>query len=182
MTIAAKKVWTDEELLAMPKDGYEREIVNGELIVSPAGPDHGVVIGNIFGPLQVYVAANKLGKVFDGQTGCRMSSGDLLSPDISFATNDRWLRYKQSGQTFFDGSPYLVIEVLSPSDTLGVTEDKIAQYFQNGARLAWIVQPRTQRVFVYHGPAADKMLTPADTLDGEDVAPGFRLPLESLFS
>ena len=36
----AVKVWTDEELLALPKDGYKRELLQGEIILSPAGFDH----------------------------------------------------------------------------------------------------------------------------------------------
>ena len=32
----AVKVWTDEELMALPKDGGKRELLNGEIIMSPA--------------------------------------------------------------------------------------------------------------------------------------------------
>jgi Uma2 family endonuclease len=37
----AVKVWTDEELMALPKDGHKRELLEGEIIISPAGSEHG---------------------------------------------------------------------------------------------------------------------------------------------
>jgi Uma2 family endonuclease len=182
MTISAtKKYWTDEELLAMPKDGYEREIVNGELIVSPAGAEHGVIIGRIMSYLGSFICSSGLGEMLDGQTGFRMASDDVFSPDVSFITTERWAAHRKTGNVFVAGAPDLVVEVLSPGDTVGVTEEKIAQYFKNGSRLAWVVHPRTKTVFVYHGPAADKLLKVSDALDGEDVVPGFTLPLSQVF-
>lgn len=182
MTISApKKYWTDDELLAMPKDGYEREIVNGELIVSPAGLDHGLIIMRIAGPLGTFVLDHELGETFDGQTGCRMESEDLFSPDISFVPSERLQMKRKARTTFFRGGPDLVVEVLSPGDTIRVTKAKIAQYFKNGTRLAWVVHPRTRTIHVYHSPIADKILSITDLLEGEDVVPGFRLPVNRIF-
>jgi Uma2 family endonuclease len=183
MSMTTRKYWTDEELLAMPDDGHEREIVSGELVMmSPAGADHGGVITNILGPLFVAVASAKLGKVLEGQTGCRMNSGDLFSPDISFVSLARWIADRETKTTFFTGSPDLVVEVLSPGDRLSVTQEKIRQYFENGARLAWIVNPRTRMVHVHRGPVVEKVLMSTDCLDGEEVVPGFRLALADVFS
>ncbi len=37
-----KKVWTDEEFMALPKDGHRYEIVNGELVdMGNSGALHG---------------------------------------------------------------------------------------------------------------------------------------------
>jgi Uma2 family endonuclease len=178
-----KKHWTDKELLAFPKDGYEREVVNGELIVSPAGFDHGEIIPRILGRLYMFVADRNLGSVLDGQTGCRMKSGDLFSPDVSFVAKQRTALQRKKRKSFFEGAPDLVVEVLSPSDTVRVTEEKIAQYFENGTRLAWVVHPRSQSVYVYrHGPVADEVLSTADTLNGEKVVPGFSLAVARIFS
>ncbi len=184
MTISAhKKHWTEAELLAMPKDGYEREVVNGELIVSPAGFHHGIIVTRILARLSIHVDSHKLGAVFDSQTGCRMSKGDVLSPDASFATKSRMRAQRKSGKAFFQGAPDLVVEVLSPSNKPRITKEKIAQYFENGARLAWIVQPRTRTVEVFRNAAAPEIvLTTRDKLDGEDVLPGFSLAIDDLFA
>ncbi len=77
----------------------------------------------------------------------------------------------------------MVVEVLSRGNRASVTKEKIAQYFENGARLAWIVQPKSRTVQVYtNGKLAEKVLTAEEKLDGEDVVPGFSLPIVSIFS
>jgi len=72
--------------------------------------------------------------------------------------------------------------VLSPSDTLGYVHEKMARYFAHGTRLAWIINPSERNAVVYRSPEADRLLRVTDTLDGEDVLPGFRLPLAELFA
>lgn len=187
MTSTARKIWTDAELLALPHDGHDYEVVEGELIMSPAGMDHGAVIANLTILLGQYVRAQRLGLLLDGQTGCRMKSGDLFSPDISFVTSERWTACQMTKETFFVGAPDLVIEVLSPSDTMGVIDEKFRQYFENGAKLAWLVNPLTRTVLVYHPPvpllhpSADQLLTIHNQLDGESLIPGFKLPISEIF-
>ncbi len=59
---------------------------------------------------------------------------------------------------------------------------KARRYLDAGARLAWIVCPRRRQVDVWHpGDTAPKTLAIGDTLDGEDVIPGFSHPVASLF-
>jgi Uma2 family endonuclease len=183
MTISTqKKFWTDEELLALPDDTNKYEILDGELIVSPAASTtHGSIIMRIMNPLYNFVTANDLGEVLEGQSGFRMLNADLLSPDISFITRERWLPHKNTKATFFPGAPDLLVEVLSPSDRKGRTQRRLARFFENGTRLAWIVHPPSRTVQIYHAPEPDKTLSVGDSLDGENVVPGFVLPLKSVF-
>ena len=43
MTTTTRRIATEEDLLAMPKDGQKYELVDGEIRVSPAGDRHSVV-------------------------------------------------------------------------------------------------------------------------------------------
>ena len=52
---------------------------------------------------------------------------------------------------------------------------------QNGVRLAWLIQPTRSRVFVFQPDRATKTLEAGDVLCGEDVLPGFALPLDEMF-
>ena len=79
----AVKVWTDEELMALPKDGYKRELLHGEIIMSPDGSEHGMICVRLAAELQVYVRRHRLGAVFDSSTGFRLTPDDLLSPDVA---------------------------------------------------------------------------------------------------
>jgi Uma2 family endonuclease len=174
--------WTDEELMALPEDGFKRELVNGEIVMSPAGANHGRIIMILSFALEGFVTKRKLGAVFDGQTGFRMRSGDLFSPDISFMAKSRLEGTKRAPQAFFRGSPELAVEVLSPGESFGHAEEKIAQYFENDTKLAWLVNPVNQTVQVYRGRTPEKMLRAGDVLDGEDILPGFTFPVADLFA
>ena len=89
---------------------------------------------------------------------------------------------KRLPRGFFPGAPDLAVEVLSPSDMPGHTHEKLTQYFSHGTRLAWVINPAERNALVYRTPEADRLLRVTDALDGEDVLPGFRLPLAELFA
>jgi len=38
-----RRAWTDEQLEALPKDGYKYELLDGDLIMSPTHARHGEV-------------------------------------------------------------------------------------------------------------------------------------------
>lgn len=60
--------------------------------------------------------------------------------------------------------------------------DKIVEYFENGTRLVWGVHPDEQYVLVYHSPSSERLLRLEDSLDREEIVPGFSLPVAELFA
>jgi Uma2 family endonuclease len=48
--------------------------------------------------------------------------------------------------TLIEGVPQLVVEVLSPNDTLDEINEKIDTYLTAGVPLVWIVEPRRRTV------------------------------------
>jgi Uma2 family endonuclease len=59
---------------------------------------------------------------------------------------------------------------------------KMQEYFDNGARLGWLIDPKHRRVYVYRqGQAMDELENPLELL-GEDVVPGFVLDLRQIWS
>ncbi len=81
-----------------------------------------------------------------------------------------------------DGAPDLAVEILSPNNTVEEIDTKIVDYFENGARLVWTINPRLRYVLVYRGAREpDRLLKSTNSLEGEDVVPGFSLPLAELF-
>jgi Uma2 family endonuclease len=178
----AAKVWSDDELMALPKDGYKRELLRGDIVMSPAGSEHGTIAVAICAELRAHVRRHKLGAVFDSSTGFRLTPEDVLSPDAAFVARVRLDALRGIPRGFFPGAPDLVVEVLSPSDTLEFIHEKMARYFAHGARLGWVINPAERNALIYRGPDADRLLRANDALDGEDVLPGFRLPLAELFA
>ncbi len=68
-TIVEEKIWTDDELLALPKDGNKYEIVKGELVMSPAGIEHEEIGVRVIVALANFVQEHKLGIVCGSSAG-----------------------------------------------------------------------------------------------------------------
>ena len=181
--ITEKKVWTDAEFMALSQDGYHYEIVNGELIdMGNSGALHGYVCSTLMILLGGYIRTHKLGAMFDSSTAFTMKSGNKRSPDLSFFAKARLQNITKLPLGFLKGAPDLVVEVLSPGNTVEEIHEKLVEYFENGTRLAWIVHPNEHYVLVYRSAQEpDRLLKTIDTLDGEEVIPGFTLAVGDLF-
>lgn len=181
MGTATEKKWTEKTLIALPKDGYKHELVNGEVIMVPAGMEHENIVIKLSTALEKFVSEHKLGIVLGSNAGYWMKSGNLRLPDVSFVCREQLQGLKRLPKGFFKGSPDLAVEVLSPSDTIENLHGKIVEYFENDTKLVWVVNPEERTVTVYHSPYPDKLLTDKDVLDGEEILKGFSLPITELF-
>jgi Uma2 family endonuclease len=185
LAIAApeKKVWTDEAFMALPDDGQRYEIVNGELIdMGNSGALHGYVCSLLLAALMGYILPQKLGVVLDSSTAFKMKNGNKRSPDISFFAKERLQGITELPSGFLEGAPDLAVEVLSPGNTVEEIHDKLTEYFENGTRLAWVIHPNEKYILVYRSAQEpDRLLKSVDFLDGEEVVPGFSLPVADLF-
>jgi len=177
----AVKAWTEEELLTLEHPGAKCELIDNELVMSPTGYSHERVGARLLALMYNHAERHKLGSVCGSSFGCWMLSENLLSPDVSFIRRDRLPSTPEEQKKFFRGAPDIVVEVLSPWDRQGRVHEKMEDYFLSGARLLWVVNPEEKTILVYHRPSAPLLLNERDTLDGEDVLPGFRLPLAELF-
>ncbi|MFN0095350.1 MAG: Uma2 family endonuclease [Dehalococcoidia bacterium] len=77
--------------------------------------------------------------------------------------------------------PDLVIEALSPTDKGADMFAKVEEYFEVGVRLVWLLFPKTRTVLAIHSDGRALRLTENATLTGEDVIPGFAIPVAELF-
>ncbi|MCS7031343.1 MAG: Uma2 family endonuclease [Gloeomargarita sp. SKYG116] len=182
-SLPAKKAWTDEEFRALPDDGHRYEVVNGKLVVmGAAGARHGYYVSLMHIILGSYVRSQKLGFTFDPDTSFKMASGNRRSPDCSFFSKERIKALGGIPKGYIEGSPDLVVEVLSPDNTVEEMHSKIVEYFENGTRLVWVIHPDEKYVLVYHQPEPDQFKRPGDCLSGEDVIPDFALDLAEFFA
>src|SRR5687768_14087440 len=79
------ELWTDAELLALGESSdIKYELCDGKIIaMPPAKPRHGAVIARLMAALGHFVYEHRLGEMFDGQTGFRLSVEYCYEPDIS---------------------------------------------------------------------------------------------------
>lgn len=104
-------------------------------------------------------------------------------PDGIFVSYKTWPKDVAVPETdnAWSVTPDLIIEVVSPSDFAEEVLEKIDEYFRAGVKTIWVVYPRLRLVHIYESWSQIKVLTYSDTLDGGEVAPGFRFPLPELF-
>lgn len=185
MSTVSTKLMTADELLQLPRGmGKVYELVNGELItMAPAGPEHGGISMDVGGFLHHFVRQYKVGKVFAAETGfiIRCNPDTVRAPDAAFVSNERLEKYGMPQRGYYPVAPDLAVEVLSPDQSQNDIDSKIDDYFEGGARLVWVVNPRRKTVMVYRSPQEVRLLTAKDSLDGEDVLPGFTCPLADIF-
>ncbi|NEQ38561.1 MAG: Uma2 family endonuclease [Okeania sp. SIO3I5] len=180
--VTDKKILTDEEFRGLSKDGSHYELINGELVdMGNSGMEHGNITAYLCGLIELYARPRKLGVTCDSSTAFTLKSGNKRSPDISFVSKDRLLGLKRLPKGYFQGSPDLAVEVISPNNTFEELHQKIVEYFENGCRLIWVINPDEKSILVYHKPEPDKLLQITDNLDGEDILPGFKLAVSDLF-
>jgi Uma2 family endonuclease len=170
---------TEDDLRATPRDGRKYELVDGDIVVSPAGARHGKVCVNLVLALGNFVKEHALGQVLDSSTGFRLPGGNVRSPDVSFISSER-LANTALSDDFSEVAPDLAVEVLSPGDRPRPLLDKIGEYLQSGVRLVWVIDPQRERAAVYRSLTDVRDLGLDDTLGGEDVVPGFACRLNEI--
>jgi len=183
VTTTLTKPVTADELLMMPDDGYRYELVKGELIrMSPAGDEHGRVTVRITSPLYVYVDTHHLGTVYAAETGFVIEENPdtVRAPDVAFVSRQR---VEKTGpiKSYRRGAPDLAVEVVSPGDTVGEVEGKVAEWLESGTSMVWVVSPKLRSVTVYKSLKDVVTLTEKDHLEGGDVIPGFRIAVAEIF-
>ena len=181
---AAKKTWTEAELMALPDDGFNHEVVDGELVMSPKNDFfHGDICTRLSAALETFSRKQRLGVVLDSSTGFWMSNRNCRAPDISFVIKQRLkeLGFKRTTRTFFPGAPDLAVEVLSPNASRSEIDARLRDFFTSGTQIAWIINPKAECVEVCHSLADRKLIGSGGALDGEHLLPGFRYPIADLF-
>jgi Uma2 family endonuclease len=183
MTIASEqKRWTDEAFMALSKDGHRYELVNGELVdMDNSGMEYGGLGAWLGGILAIYARRHKLGVVCDSSTAFTLKSGNKRSPDVSFVAKERLQGLKRLPKGYFQGSPDLAVEILSPNNTVEEIHTKIVEYFENGTRLVWVIHPDEKYVLVYSAPEPNRLLRSQDLLEGEEVVADFSVAVAELF-
>lgn len=180
--IETDKRLTLEEFERLPDDGYRHELTCGRLVREPPpGALHGWVARNLYRPLDRYVTENSLGLVVF-ETGFVLSGEPptVRGPDVAFVSGES-LASQGPPKGFWTIAPELAVEVLSPSNTAAMINEKVLEYLGAGTRLVWVVDPDTRSVTAYRSRKDVQLLTMEDVLEGADLLPGFRLAISEIF-
>jgi Uma2 family endonuclease len=178
MAISARL--TLEEFLALEETKPYLEYACGEAFEKPM-PNrlHAVVQRYLILVLAPFLDSTGLGEVFPefrcifGPPGRERA----YVPDLTVVTRERL-----TADLYLRTAPDLAIEVLSPDQHTARFLDKVQFYLLNGVRLVWVIDPLKDTVAVLVPGQEVRILYPGDVLDGGDVLPGFRVPIDDLFA
>jgi Uma2 family endonuclease len=175
------RLFTAEDLAQMATD-EPWELWEGELRKVPgAGLEASEIAGGIFSLVFAFVRPRGLGVVTssDGTYILARNPDVVVVPDVAFVAWEH-LPGGVRPKGFAPVPPDLAIEVVSPSDGPADIAEKMSRYRQAGVALVWWVQPKDRTVTVYRHGQEVATLHEGDTLDGEDVLPGFVLPVAGI--
>jgi Uma2 family endonuclease len=164
-----------------PDDGYVSDLVRGVVVREPRpGPPHGRVQMRIGYALEGW--ARRAGADVTAESGYILSDDPPIvrGPDVAVVLRPRSGEGEPGG--WIRGAPDVVVEVLSPSDTSTLVQEKTLDYLEAGAKLVWLVDPRARTVTVIRPDGSARILRKHETLEGEDVLSGFTVPLVELFA
>ena len=174
-------LFTYEDYRNTPED--ERyELIDGELIMA-AAPSviHQIVQDNIGLPLNLFIRANNLGRLFYTATDVYLSDTNVVQPDLLFVSRERAhiLTY-----SVVNGAPDLVVEILSPSTARRDAIQKRELYARYRVPEYWQAETDAPRVTVLALAGADYEVAGVygmgDTLVSP-LLPGFRLDINDIF-
>ncbi|MFQ5595393.1 MAG: Uma2 family endonuclease, partial [Anaerolineae bacterium] len=144
----AQGEWAYEDYLRLPDDGRRYEIIEGVLYVTAAPRfNHQYVVGELFAALRAYIRQHHLGVVIPAPFEVHLP--DIawpVQPDVLFIRAERQPLPEASS---FEGTPDLVVEVLSPSTARRDRVVKFWAYERAGVPEYWIVDPRVPMIEVY---------------------------------
>jgi Uma2 family endonuclease len=177
---------TDEQFYQLCSNNrnlcFERNANGDLLIMSPTGGETGNRNIEIAYQLQAWSRQNKSGLAFDSSTGFKLPNGANRSPDASWIPLNKWNSLtKEQQQKFIPLCPDFIIELLSLSDRLVDTPNKMREYLANGTYLGWLINCQNQQVEIYRQRQDAEMLDSPQSLSGENILPGFILNLEPIW-
>jgi Uma2 family endonuclease len=184
LTVSLKSVidMTDDQFFQLCQNNRELRFernANGELIImSPAGGETGNRNGRLNQQLFNWTDADGTGIAFDSSTGFKLPNGADRSPDASWIKLERWDALTDEEKRKFPPiCPDFVIELLSPSDSLKTTQEKMQEYIDNGVRLGILINRKSRQVEIYRPGKEVEVLDSPATVSGEDVLKSFVLNL-----
>lgn len=179
-SVIAKRPATIDDLRNVPEDGHIYELIDGAIVMTPAGMRHSDVAARITVVLGNFVLGRNIGGLYTEGVGIQLPTGNVLSPDVCFVRTEKL----PGGRSPVDWGrlvPDLVVEVLSPHDRTRFVARKVSEYLDCGVPLVWVVDPERKTVAV-HQPHQDIAELAGDAvLTADPVLPGFSCRVSDFF-
>ncbi len=177
---------SDEALLKLSERSkpYRLERTReGEIVIMTPVTGRGSIQENfVSSTLFAWTKQDGRGTSFNSNGGFNLPDGSCLSPDAAWIPLERWNALTEDQKdSFLPFCPDFLIEVRSKSDRRRVLEDKMQLWMENGAALAWLIDPIDVTVTVYRAGQPPETLTRPDSMEATDPVAGFILHTAELW-
>jgi Uma2 family endonuclease len=171
------------ELCQLNRDLRIERTAEGDLeIMPPTGGSTGSRNARLLHLVTAWALRDGTGEVFDSSTGFTLPNGATRSPDASWVPNRRLASLTPEQQErFLPLCPDFVVELRSPSDAVPTLQAKMREYIENGARLGWLLDAPSRRVYAYRPGAEVEIYDDPRELSGEPELPGLVLDLHLIW-
>ena len=183
--MATQTLLTAEQFLGLPPDeGRIRELDEGRLIeMPPPSLVHMIVVATIMRLFSKHIEESERRLVCDAGTRIPACSGHAKRiPDVLLLQKEKARAMHASGG-WYEGTPDLAVEVVSPTDTAEDLDRRVQQYLGAGAQAIWVVYPETRHVIVHQSdgtsPGPSQWRCPHRPVE---LLPGMQLPVNDLFA
>ncbi len=160
----------------------ERDQKHQIYIMPPAGSESSGLNSELTAEVTIWNRKAKLGKIREATAGYYLPDTSMLSPDVSWISNEKWETVPINDRKKFPYiAPEFVIELMSPTDRLKSAKQKMTKWIENGVLLGWLINPKTETTTIYRADGTVENVLGFDKkLSGEDVLPGLEIDLAIL--
>ncbi len=160
----------------------ERNQIGDLFIMSPTDSETGQRNFNLIGELGIWTKQDGTGVGFGSSGGFTLPNGAVRSPDAAWIKRTKWeIIPAEKRKKFAPICPEFVVELRSENDNLSTLKEKMQEYIDNGTQLAWLIDRKQRKVFIYRPNCGVEELDNPQTLTGEDILPGFVLDLSEIW-
>jgi Uma2 family endonuclease len=183
MVTVTDKLLTAEEYQLLPDSGAPTELVRGRIVpVNLPTPRHGQICAQIVYLLRRFLEERDLGHVIsnDAAVVTQRNPDTVRGADVAFYSYHR-LPPGPLPEGYLPIVPDLLFEVRSPTDRWRDLLTKVSEYLNAGVQVVCVLEPETQRLYVYRAEQPEQLLDRADDLVLPELHPDFRVPVRQLF-
>ncbi len=168
-----------DEFLEFANEDISCELLDGVLIInSPAGYRHQAISRFLITYLDQFGLKTGYGRALNAPFIVKLDPKWGPEPDLIFYKSSKESLIKD---TYFDGLPDLIIEILSPTNRDDDLDKKLPKYLSIGIPEVWIIDPESRELIFYEGNKSKTVYSRPDDVIVSKVIPNLHVRLKWLW-
>ena len=176
---------TDDQFIQLCSDNVDFRFemsAQRELIIMPGtGPATDIKNAEITGQLRNWTKQDGTGVCFGSCAIFILPNGAKRIPDGAWIPKSRWNQFTEEEKSkLIVICPDFVVELRSGSDRLRPLKAKMEEYIENGARLAWLLDPIDNGATIYRPGQTPQQVERPTIISGDPILPGFKFDFREI--